>query len=113
MNNPSNLIWVMPAEGSGQPKDQSFAETSSGHARSGVAFVVRQGRVAAMKVTVNGEEREVPEGITVAGLLAELGIGLRGRAVELNKNIVFRHEHDATQLREGDRVEIITMVGGG
>ena len=66
-----------------------------------------------MKITVNGEEREVAEGITVAHLLAELGTSLRGTAVEVNKRVVFRQEHESTQLHEGDRVEIITMVGGG
>ena len=69
--------------------------------------------VGTMRITVNSEEREVAEGLTVAGLLAELGRSPRGTAVELNREVVFRQEHETTQLHEGDRVEIITMVGGG
>lgn len=66
-----------------------------------------------MKITVNGEEREFEEGITVADLLKRLQIGGRGTAVEVNRNVIFRHEHEKTILHGGDRLEIITAVGGG
>lgn len=78
-----------------------------------MAVIIGGSHCKAMKITVNGEEREVPDGVTVAGLMAELGMSLRGTAVELNREVVFREEHETTQLHEGDRVEIITMVGGG
>ncbi len=96
-----------------RPTERESKETLRPYPVSGVAFVLTGADLRAMKITVNGEERGVPEGLTVSGLLAELGISSRGRAVELNKNVVFRQEHETTRLKEGDRVEIITMVGGG
>ena len=66
-----------------------------------------------MQVVVNGEAREVPDGTTVEGLLADLGLAGRPVAVERNREIVPRSAHAATRLGEGDRVEIVTMVGGG
>ena len=66
-----------------------------------------------MQVVVNGEPREVPAGATVETLLAALGLAGRPVAVERNREIVPRSVHGATPLAEGDRVEIVTMVGGG
>ena len=66
-----------------------------------------------MRVTVNGEEREVPAGTTVAGLIALLGIEGGRIAVEVNREIVPKSEHGSHALAEGDRLEIVTMVGGG
>lgn len=66
-----------------------------------------------MKLFVNGEARDVPAGTTIDSLLASLGIDRRRIAVERNREIVPRAEHAATPLAEGDRVEIVTMVGGG
>jgi sulfur carrier protein len=66
-----------------------------------------------VKVTVNGEERELQDGASVADMLRGLGIE-RGRiAVEVNREIVPRSLHGEHRLTEGDRVEIVTMVGGG
>ncbi len=66
-----------------------------------------------MRIVLNGEEREVADGITVAGLLATLDVPRRYVAVELNREIVPRSRHAETALSEGDRIEIVTMVGGG
>ena len=66
-----------------------------------------------MVVTINGSERDVPEGLTVRALIEHLGLGGGPVAVEVNREIVPRAEHAATALVEGDRVEIVTMVGGG
>jgi sulfur carrier protein len=66
-----------------------------------------------VKLFVNGEARDVPAGTTIDSLLASLGIDRRRIAVERNREIVPRAEHAATPLAEGDRVEIVTMVGGG
>ncbi len=66
-----------------------------------------------MQIIVNGDPRDVPDGLTVAGLLAELGIERRYVAVELNAEIVPRASHEDTPVSEGDRLEIVTMVGGG
>jgi sulfur carrier protein len=64
-------------------------------------------------IVVNGEERAVAEGTTVAGLLADLGLSRQHVAVEANREIVPRAEHEARVLAEGDSLEIVTFVGGG
>lgn len=66
-----------------------------------------------MNVQVNGEGREIEAGSTVANLLGELGITQPHVAVEVNLEVVPRAEHRDTVLNEGDRVEIVTLVGGG
>ncbi len=66
-----------------------------------------------MKVRVNGEPMNLPEGTTVAGLLERLGVPRDRVAVERNRDIVPRGEHTATALQEGDEVEVVHFVGGG
>lgn len=66
-----------------------------------------------MKITVNGELREVAEGLTIASLLEELQLEPRYLAVERNLELVPRGEHALTELADGDRVEVVTLVGGG
>jgi len=66
-----------------------------------------------MQVTVNGRVQEIPEGTTVGDLLDRLAVRRDVIAVEVNREIVPRSRHGATPLREGDRVEIVTFVGGG
>lgn len=66
-----------------------------------------------MKVIVNGEEKEIPEGLTVVGLLNKLIIGKGRVAVELNLDIVPKGRFGDTILKDGDRVEIVSFVGGG
>jgi len=63
-------------------------------------------------LTINGERREVLDGLTVAALVSQLGI--RGRvAVELNGDVLRQSQHPETTLREGDTLEVVTFVGGG
>ncbi|MBM4361670.1 MAG: sulfur carrier protein ThiS [Deltaproteobacteria bacterium] len=66
-----------------------------------------------MKVTVNGEPREVPAGLTVRGLVTHLGLTDGPVAVERNREVVPRAEHESTALAEGDELEIVHFVGGG
>ncbi len=66
-----------------------------------------------MTIIVNGEPRELAERVSVAALLETLQIGPRGTAVELNYTLVPRAEHAHRHLAEGDRVEVVTLVGGG
>ncbi len=66
-----------------------------------------------MKIAINGEQREVAEGLTIAGLLQELRLSVGRIAVEVNEQIVPRAEHATRSLSEGDRVEIVSFVGGG
>jgi thiamine biosynthesis protein ThiS len=66
-----------------------------------------------IEITVNGKPRAVEAGATVAVLLASLGIDPRQSAVERNLELVPRGVHGATVLEAGDRVEVVTLVGGG
>lgn len=66
-----------------------------------------------MEIFVNGEPRSVEPGATVADLLESLGLDPRQLAVERNLELAPRTEHAATGLEPGDRVEIVTLVGGG
>jgi thiamine biosynthesis protein ThiS len=64
-------------------------------------------------VVINGESRTVPQGTTVSALIELLGLGDRRVAVERNRDIVPRAQHASTILAAGDRVELVTFVGGG
>ena len=64
-------------------------------------------------VMVNDETRALPDGATVADLVATLGLGARRIAVEVNRMVVPRAEYPSTTLRDGDAVEVIHFVGGG
>lgn len=66
-----------------------------------------------MEIVVNGESRDVPEGISVAELLESLGLAGRFVAVEVNLEVVPRACHGEHRLAAGDRLEIVTLVGGG
>jgi thiazole synthase len=64
-------------------------------------------------IVVNGERREVPESLTVAGLLRHLGVKPEFVAVEVNRDLVPRARHDRTSLAPDDVLEVVTLVGGG
>lgn len=66
-----------------------------------------------MNIHVNGEPRDTPDGCTIAALLELLEVRMKGVAVERNLTVVPRAEHATTELVEGDRVEVVTLVGGG
>ncbi|MGC3967493.1 MAG: sulfur carrier protein ThiS [Pirellulales bacterium] len=66
-----------------------------------------------MKIVCNGEPREIEPSLTVAGLLSQLGIEPKQCAVEVNLELVPRGKHAERRLAEGDRLEIVTLVGGG
>jgi sulfur carrier protein len=67
-----------------------------------------------LAVHVNGQPRELPAGTSVAALLAALSPPPRGPcAVEVNREIVPRSQHGSRVLADGDRVEIVSFVGGG
>jgi len=66
-----------------------------------------------MNVLVNGQPREVDDGTTVAALVRALGVTEPHVAVELNLEVVPRARHAETHLRDGDRLEVVTLVGGG
>ena len=66
-----------------------------------------------MRIEVNGEQREVPDALMVEGLLKLLGVPLDRVAVERNREIVSRKKWGTTEVMEGDRLEVVQLVGGG
>ena len=66
-----------------------------------------------MTLLVNGQPRVVPPRTTIGQLLQELGLPSRGIAVEVNQQIVPQKRHAEHELAEGDRLEIVSLVGGG
>jgi sulfur carrier protein len=66
-----------------------------------------------VKATINGEERELPEGMTVAVLLEQLGTPKSGIAVACNEHVVRRAEYETRVIVDGDALEIIKAVAGG
>lgn len=66
-----------------------------------------------IQVSVNGETVSVPARSTIAELLEKLSLDNRRVAVELNLHVVPRAEHETQRLNHGDRLEIVTFVGGG
>lgn len=66
-----------------------------------------------VQIECNGESRELPAGTTVGQLIALLQLNPRQVAVEINLEVVPRAEHAARTLQSGDRVELVTLVGGG
>jgi thiamine biosynthesis protein ThiS len=67
----------------------------------------------AIAIHVNGESRETTAGITVAGLLSQLGLNAGRVAIEYNRRILPKAEWEETQVGEGDHFEIVQFVGGG
>jgi sulfur carrier protein len=66
-----------------------------------------------MNINVNGQKQAIGDGATIAELLSELGLESRHVAVEVNLEIVPRAKHAEHRLAEGDRLEVVTLVGGG
>lgn len=67
----------------------------------------------AIQIQVNGEQRGCQAGATVGDLLRELAIKAERVAVELNLEILDRKDFDCRSLKQGDRVEIMSFIGGG
>ena len=66
-----------------------------------------------MRLILNGEERDVGEVRTIADLVVSLGLDARKVAVERNLEIAPRSTYADTALADGDRIEIVTFIGGG
>ena len=66
-----------------------------------------------MKLLVNGESWDVPEGLTVRGLVEYLGLTEGPVAVEVNRAVVPRAQHGQRLVAEGDEIEVVHFVGGG
>jgi sulfur carrier protein len=66
-----------------------------------------------MRIRINGEEKEITEGQSLAALLEALQIRPGRVVVELNRTIISREAHGSTTLKDGDMLEIVHFVGGG
>jgi len=69
--------------------------------------------MSAITLVINGEPEVLASPLTVAELLATKGLAGKRLAVERNGDIVPRGRHEATELRDGDTLEIVVAVGGG
>lgn len=66
-----------------------------------------------IETTINGEQRQVPENLTLRELLQHLKLGEERVAIERNRKIVSREEWERVRVAAGDQLEIVTFVGGG
>ena len=66
-----------------------------------------------MQLIINGEALDTPQLNTVADLARWLGLPNFGSAVELNGSVIRKADHANISLKEGDRLEIVRLVGGG
>ena len=66
-----------------------------------------------MQIIINGEAREVPTHVSLGTLLERLDLESRRVAVEVNLQLVPRTQHNAYVLQPDDRLEIVTLAGGG
>jgi sulfur carrier protein len=77
------------------------------------AMVVSAAMSTSIDVVINGQPHSVSAGITISVLLESLGLVGKRVAVERNREVVPRAQHATTVLAEGDRLELVTFVGGG
>jgi sulfur carrier protein len=66
-----------------------------------------------VEITLNGQPRQVDDGLTIAGLLDQLRLADKFVAVEVNFELIPRAQHADHHLADSDRLEIVTLVGGG
>lgn len=66
-----------------------------------------------MRLILNGESRELPDALTVEGLVEQLSLVGKRFAVERNGEVVPKSQHGTVAMKDGDRIEIIVAVGGG
>jgi sulfur carrier protein len=66
-----------------------------------------------MQITINGQSEDLDDEMSVAALLALRRLEPRRVAVEINEELVPRRDFGETAIRDGDRIEIVTFVGGG
>jgi sulfur carrier protein len=66
-----------------------------------------------IRISVNGEPKDVPSNLSIADLLTYLELPLERLAVELNKNIVRKRDWHSAQVSSGAQIEIVEFVGGG
>ena len=66
-----------------------------------------------MKITVNGEEKTIHDKVTLNDMLKMLALDTTGIIIERNLEVVSRSEYESLALEDGDKIELIRLVGGG
>ena len=66
-----------------------------------------------MKITVNGRQMEVADGLSVEALLAHLAVKREYTAVAVNREITPKAQYAETRLKDGDKIEVVRPMGGG
>lgn len=66
-----------------------------------------------LTLQINGEQKQFPPDINVAGLVAAMPLTGKRYAIELNGQIVPKGSHATTHLQDGDKLEVVVAVGGG
>ncbi|MDD1632938.1 MAG: sulfur carrier protein ThiS [Methylococcaceae bacterium] len=66
-----------------------------------------------MNIKLNGEKRELPDGLTVRAMLRHIGIQPERVAVEINEQIIRKATYDDAVVRYSDSVEVVQIKGGG
>jgi len=66
-----------------------------------------------MTCTINGEQRDIPQGTTIEQLIEQLGLSGSICAAEVDKKIVPKRERSSFEIQDGMTIEIVTLVGGG
>jgi thiamine biosynthesis protein ThiS len=69
--------------------------------------------ILCMRLQINGDEKQFADGLSLAELVAQLGMKADRVAVELNREIIPRGQWADVRLNEGDKLEIVHFVGGG
>ncbi|HTL53518.1 MAG TPA: sulfur carrier protein ThiS [Planctomycetota bacterium] len=69
--------------------------------------------VGSLQVQVNGRPERLQAGTTIAQLLESMQLGKQRCAVEVNQQLVRRERHGSHELKDGDKIEVVTLVGGG
>ncbi len=66
-----------------------------------------------IKVTINGETKQLQENITIEQMLKELGYDNRWMGVAVNTTFISKNRHGKTTIKEGDEIEILSPMSGG
>ena len=66
-----------------------------------------------IKIFINGDLKKIPQETNIVSVLESLNISTKHIAIEINENLVFRSDWQETNLKDGDKVEIVKAIGGG
>tara|TARA_Y100000994_G_scaffold162679_1_gene133614 strand:- start:35 stop:250 length:216 start_codon:yes stop_codon:yes gene_type:complete len=66
-----------------------------------------------IKIFINGDLKKFPKEINIVSVLESLNISSKHIAIEINESLVFRSDWQKTNLKDGDKVEIVKAIGGG